>query len=917
MNMLATRMPRSSAVIGAALAVALCSGAAAAGPVSVTPGIEGGSSGGQATGERAERLVVRFNGDKSVALRVTSPDRFTSEAWRDSVPANKRSVVRPMLLHARVMFGSESMEAARAAVGGLAGDRFAYLSPAGVYGSSLDGVYVIELRSVRDAGAFADLLAASGAVSFAEVDISQPNKRHGGTDPNLALQWHIDNAALPSQDHRILEANASGATGEGVVVGVLEAFSGNFDSDLTITNTDLLPNYRSDLSQVTNPLQVDILHETAVAGLIGAAGGNGLFGRGVAFESQLVALRNGSSLDQGEAWSHEIGSIDIINNSWGPGTIDFAADDNQTGLTLVSGLDDFEVIPPSVAAVSLLTNTQSIGLDRALTLGRDRKGRILVFSAGNDSHFQGFDRFALGNAISLPQFGFLDVVDEFDDGDPLTDFLIDGSDGAAWRYSGMLGDRAEYWQVNGRWDTFSIAAIDEFGGRAGYSTTGTSVFVGGFSGGSTLNQQPEIAPGLGYGSTVVGRNITTTHQMNVADALCPVPTNGLNCSFNGTSASAPIVSGVIALMLDVNPSLSIRDIQHILQQTSTIVNFDPTESYWTTLIGFGTPDPDDTPPLSPSFWQANDADVLHSDEYGFGIVNAEAAVNAARTWPGVGQHVILDTGDRLEIDLEIPAAEFTPIGDISDTQSTNVLTPGERVDFELSCIRQNLIVESVEVTVSITGNSPGDLLIYLQSPRGSVSPLAIPRNDTGSVLVNGDEFAYSDFTFTTYKHWGETAGGRWTLFLQDFRPDEDSPEGQLPGDDPMADPGSEEITFLGTLGLPGNPDGQDKTLVTARLRIHGTDSDIPPVVECPILSTICPGDLDANGFVNFLDLVLFLNLYQNVDPLADLNGDGIVNFDDLQVFIGLWRPGFCTQSGLPFNRPDPTAIGGRPVIRPI
>ena len=38
--------------------------------------------------------------------------------------------------------------------------------------------------------------------------------------------------------------------------------------------------------------------------------------------------------------------------------------------------------------------------------------------------------------------------------------------------------------------------------------------------------------------------------------------------FNGTSASAPIVSGVIALMLEANPELSWRDVQEILVRSA-------------------------------------------------------------------------------------------------------------------------------------------------------------------------------------------------------------------------------------------------------------------------------------------------------------------------------------------------------------
>ena len=45
------------------------------------------------------------------------------------------------------------------------------------------------------------------------------------------------------------------------------------------------------------------------------------------------------------------------------------------------------------------------------------------------------------------------------------------------------------------------------------------------------------------------------------------------CSFSGTSASSPMVAGVVALLLEVNPNLGWRDVQHILVQSSTRNDF--------------------------------------------------------------------------------------------------------------------------------------------------------------------------------------------------------------------------------------------------------------------------------------------------------------------------------------------------------
>ena len=48
--------------------------------------------------------------------------------------------------------------------------------------------------------------------------------------------------------------------------------------------------------------------------------------------------------------------------------------------------------------------------------------------------------------------------------------------------------------------------------------------------------------------------------------------NNASCNYtstyNGTSAAAPMVSGVVALMLEANPALTLRDVKHILASTA-------------------------------------------------------------------------------------------------------------------------------------------------------------------------------------------------------------------------------------------------------------------------------------------------------------------------------------------------------------
>lgn len=91
----------------------------------------------------------------------------------------------------------------------------------------------------------------------------------------------------------------------------------------------------------------------------------------------------------------------------------------------------------------------------------------------------------------------------------------------------------------------------------------------------------------------------------------------------GTSFSTPIVSGVIALMLQANPFLGLRDVQKILTYSAKII--DQTNSKWEFNHS--------------KFF--NGGGLHFSYDYGFGNVDATAAVRLAETW--VSQNVKFKT----------------------------------------------------------------------------------------------------------------------------------------------------------------------------------------------------------------------------------------------------------------------------------
>ena len=193
--------------------------------------------------------------------------------------------------------------------------------------------------------------------------------------------------------------------------------------------------------------------------------------------------------------------------------------------------------------------------------------------------------------------------------------------------------------------------------------------------------------------------------------------------FAGTSASTPIVSGVIALMLEANPNLGWRDVKEILLRTST--QLQPTDSDWVTRDG-GQPD---LPPIK------------HHPFFGGGLINAQAATALASTWTNLGTETVVSK---------------------STTASKTIPDAGAAINipFDLSS-DATLRVENIELTVNITHSYRGDLEIKLTSPSGTVSTFTTPTvNDYGTE-------GYPNWTFSSVRHWGETSQGTWTLSIRD------------------------------------------------------------------------------------------------------------------------------------------------------
>lgn len=248
--------------------------------------------------------------------------------------------------------------------------------------------------------------------------------------------------------------------------------------------------------------------------------------------------------------------------------------------------------------------------------------------------------------------------------------------------------------------TISVGAVSKSGLHTDYSTAGTALFV----------------------SAPVGGKLDTGKLLSAGlDDSC-------TDSGTGTSNATPVVSGVIALMLEVNSSLTWRDVQGIIAQTSTYVNDDE----------------DDTD-------TENDAGFKHSDWYGFGIINAKGAVDAAKNWA-------LWT-EELEVTKTKNEDDAVLLDEDGNEFESVIQIDGDDAD-------PGFIIESTVIRLELSHYNRGDLKITLTSPSGTVSILHPGKRPE-------DTREDSQWELMTVKNWGENPHGDWTLTIRDLVDRED------------------------------------------------------------------------------------------------------------------------------------------------
>jgi subtilisin-like proprotein convertase family protein len=189
--------------------------------------------------------------------------------------------------------------------------------------------------------------------------------------------------------------------------------------------------------------------------------------------------------------------------------------------------------------------------------------------------------------------------------------------------------------------------------------------------------------------------------------------NGLNTAgdctaYAGTSAACPQAAGIVALVLEANPNLGWLEVQYVLANATNRSNSDPADT----------------------LWRQNGAGKWVSEYYGFGLLDADAAVTAAENW-----------GDRKLIEIPYNKSfEYALAG------TSAMISFDETVDISIHHVEVHLWTKHKDVHATT---------ITLESPQGTVSTLATPHNDYLS--------AWDGWRFLSRMHHGENLNGAWTL----------------------------------------------------------------------------------------------------------------------------------------------------------
>lgn len=524
-------------------------------------------------------------------------------------------------------------------------------------------------------------------------------------DPLRKYQWHLRNtgqnnfasaSGTPGADINILSSYRAGITGKNVRIAIS-------DKGVEIAHEDLAANIISGFSKNYNlsspffgdPTPTTLTdptagHATAVAGIIGAVGWNSIGGKGVAPDSKLASLNflessqtNAIVIDQAS------GNYDLYNYSYGS-TVPKPPDSSLASGQIIYGTNFY----------------------------RSNKGSLYIKSAGN-SFDAVFDYDATSTTYPCYNVGT-------------------GVSGKCHYFgnANLNGDENILPQV------LTVAAVSANGVRSSYSNPGSNVWISA-PGGEFGDSNPAIMTTDIQGCNK-GLSSTLESPVNSFENSATLnPNCKYTSSMNGTSSAAPILTGVIALLLEVNPNLTWRDLKYILAATAKKIDSNAS----------GTNHPGGANLVSHVYqqgWVQNSAGFWFHNFYGFGLVNVEDAVTLAKNYTGtIGQFKTTENSDGSWL---------------YDSGSLNLSIPDNSASGVSSVLnmKHNFVIEGVQIQFLTSHQYLEDLGVEITSPSGTKSILL---NINNGYFYN-NSLSY-DAKFLSNAFFGESSLGNWTLKVID------------------------------------------------------------------------------------------------------------------------------------------------------
>jgi subtilisin family serine protease len=334
---------------------------------------------------------------------------------------------------------------------------------------------------------------AEALLELPEVELCHPELvRDRRARRAFDQQWHLKETVIGGKTikaHANVEAAWALSQGEGIVIAVIDD-GVDVDHDEFRSSAKIVS--PRDITRGVDDPRPKGLHDDHGTACAGVACADGNFGAsGVAPRARLMPIRLASELgSQAEAdafvWAADHGA-DVISCSWGPSDGDF--------------LDPSD---PLHAQVEPLPDSTRLAMEYAFTRGRNGRGCVILFAAGNGNESVDNDGYA-----SHPK-------------------------------------------------VIAVAACDDRGKKAPYSDFGRAVFCAFPSN----HYHPSATPGIWTTDRLGGLGY------NSGDPRRGDPLGKYTNNFGGTSSACPGAAGVAALVLARNPELRFEDVRDILRRSA-------------------------------------------------------------------------------------------------------------------------------------------------------------------------------------------------------------------------------------------------------------------------------------------------------------------------------------------------------------